>query len=522
MKNKICILWIVAFILGGCYKDKGNYNYKEVNNLELITFTPEPTEQTETSLNYRYRQPSLDTLKVTYTPVLTQSGITGEDNLEFQWITSKTINKKTVLDTLRSKELTLKFAPKTKTSYAPLFRVIDHSTDVEYYTKFNMNTVVPFVNSYFVLHGESNKCKLAVIQGVNEINEEPSIIYDVYEEIWGIRRFQEASSLIYFSKDGVDYDAGIIEHIIVVSKDSCWYMHPFDLVVTKRFELMLPNMYPRPKLTYGVGNGTEAAFLVDDNGHLYWAKGLGYFFPVKTNEDTKGYHASKVFLSESDYATVWDEEQKRFMFYNMKRCPWSREESYIHPEDETGVVLTLFDEGIFMENEWLNKRVVWIGQGNNNFSEKGSTVVAVDGKNNYTVYQIALGNSVKVNKIPVPNMKLQANSQLATSFAFQDQIFYSRDECVYLYNMASGEEIFLYDAGGPITKLCFRIAHEYDDGYGSIDANRRLVVVVNKTGGMGEVHDVFLNIAGDIMKTTIHSGFGSIKDIIFSSPGVVR
>ena len=177
MRNRIYILGVVAFMLGGCYEDKGNYDYKKVNDLESITFLPEPTERTETSCNYRYRQPSLDTLRVTYTPVVTQSDVTGEDNLEFQWITSKTVNKKTVLDTLRSKELTLKFAPKKKTSYAPLFKVIDHSTGVEYYTKFNMNTVVPFVNSWFVLHGAQGDRKLGVVEGINAETDELSVVY---------------------------------------------------------------------------------------------------------------------------------------------------------------------------------------------------------------------------------------------------------------------------------------------------------------------------------------------------------
>ena len=57
MKNKIYILGLIAFILAGCYEDKGNYDYKKVNGLESITFTPEP-EITENSYNYKYRQPA--------------------------------------------------------------------------------------------------------------------------------------------------------------------------------------------------------------------------------------------------------------------------------------------------------------------------------------------------------------------------------------------------------------------------------------------------------------------------------
>ena len=57
MRNRIYILGVVAFILGGCYEDKGNYDYKKVNDLESITFITEPTEITETTCIYSYRQP---------------------------------------------------------------------------------------------------------------------------------------------------------------------------------------------------------------------------------------------------------------------------------------------------------------------------------------------------------------------------------------------------------------------------------------------------------------------------------
>ena len=38
MRNRIYILGVVAFLLGGCYEDKGNYDYKKVNDTQLISF----------------------------------------------------------------------------------------------------------------------------------------------------------------------------------------------------------------------------------------------------------------------------------------------------------------------------------------------------------------------------------------------------------------------------------------------------------------------------------------------------
>ena len=167
-----------------------------------------------------------------------------------------------------------------------------------------------------------------------------------------------------------------------------------------------------------------------------------------------------------------------------------------------------------------------MGQGNSDISEEGTIIVGVDGQKNYMIYQLGFrgqgASFIEINKTPAMNMNLDASSQLATSIAFKDQIFYTRNSAVYLYNMASGEEIYLYDAGGPITKLQFRIAARYDSGYGTIDANKRLAVVVNNPDGTGELHELFLTSGGDVDKTLIHTGFGEIQDIVFTNPGLVR
>ena len=526
MIKKIYILGIIAFILAGCYEDKGNYDYKKVNDLVSITFTPEPIIS-KYSYNYEYRQPALDTLKVTYSPVITQSEVDGESNLEYQWITWKTVNDETVYDTVFSKDLLLKYPPKKSTKYEPLFRVIDHSTGVEYYQKFNMKTEVPFINNWFVLHGQPGDRKLAVLEGVNEVSEEPNIIYDVYEDAWGVRRYQDATSLLY-TMDGNDY-SGIYEFVVVIQPDSCSYMHAYDLVVRKGFESMIPNVTPRPRLAYGLSSeipGTSSGIIVDQAGHFYWARGYGWYYSVKTNEETKDYIVDKIFLARSSYVTVWDKVHKQFMYYALSKNPsiWDRPIERPVVKEDNQAALTLFDKGVFKEDEWKNQDVLYMGQGNSDMSEEGVLIVARD-TTNYTVYQIGFngqgGNSfIEVVKTPALKMKLEENSQFATSVAFKDQIFYTRNSAVYLYNLVSGEEIYLYDAGGPITKLQFRMARKYDEGYGTVDANKRLAVVVNNPDGTGELHDVFLDAAGDIERTMIHTGFGPIQDIIFSAPGV--
>lgn len=523
-RNYIYCIGIIAFLLGSCYRDKGNYDYREVNELVSINFTPEPLENSESSASYKYRQPALDTLQVTYTPVVVQSQIIDESNLEFQWIMSRTENKQVYLDTIYSKELTLKYPPKKKTTYSPLFRVIDHQTGVEYYKRLRMSTEVPFTNSWFVLHGAQGDRKLGVVEGINKEDETPSIVYDVYEDMWGVRRFQNAKGLVYFASDG-SFVSGLVENMVVLERDSLTYFHPFDLVVRKTFELMMPVVSPRPRLAYGVGNGYEAALLVDENGHLYWTRGLGWFFSIKTNDATKDYCVEDVFLTWSGYAIIWDKKQKQFMYYSMNANPWSRVDADVHPENTGRAELTLFDEGVFADGEWDNQQVLYMGQGNSDISDEGGVIIAADNKQNYFVYQIGFdgrGSSfIEMTKTPI-KMNIDGDTQFATSIAFMNQIFYTKNGAVYLYNVVSGEEIYLYNAGGTIAKLQFRIARSYDKNYGTLDANRRLAVVVNNANGEGELHELFLSTGGDVEKVLVHTGFGEIQDLKFSAPGAVR
>lgn len=526
MKTNIFLLGMIAFIFGGCYEDKGNYDYKNVNDLVSITFTPEPVIG-EYNYSYKYRQPALDTLKITYSPEITQSVAADESNLEYQWITGKTVKGEVIYDTVFSKELTLKFPPKVGSAYTPLFRVIDHMTGVDYYRQFSMKTEVPFMKSWFVLHGQPGDRKLAVIEGVNEDDTESTITYDIYEDLWGQRRFQNAIKLLFSPQDGSNYFAP--EHTTVLQPDSCSYMQSFELVVTKNFELMMPALSPRPRLAYGINDETGAAtILVDEKGHFYWAKGDGYYFSAKTNEETENYVVDKMFLAKCGYVTVWDKEHKQFMYYNAGENPWIRDDPsgvFIHPEDSGTAILKLFEEGTFADDEWENQQVLYVGQGNSDMSEEGTIVVATNEEENYVVYQIGFygkNSFIEINKTPASKMKLDANSRFATSIAFKDQIFYTRGSAVYLYNMVSGEEIYLYDAGGPIAQLKFRIAQKYDSGYGVKQANNRLAIVVNNPDGSGELHEIFLDVAGDIERTMVHTGFGPIQDIIFTSLGAMR
>lgn len=531
MKNKLYILFsLVVLMLWGCFDDKGNYDYKDVNDVLSLTFTPEPTV-TEYSYDYTYKQPSLDTLVVTYTPSVEQSLVEGEDNLEFQWI----MVNRDKLDTIFSKELVLKFPPKQKTSYNPLFRMIDHSTGVEYYQQFKMMTEVPFLASWFVLHGEMGDRRLGVVEGINDEGDEPSVTLDAYENIWGARRFQKAIGLVYATTDGT-YKDGVAEyeHLTVIQEDSLTYMYSFSLLPSKSVQNMLASVARGSKFLYGVSDEVGAGtVLVSNIGKCFWGRGRGYYFTVKTTTETENYIADKVFITaDNGLVLIWDKEHACFYSLKMPQIPYDVPEN--HPGDdkydsENRLALLTKEDGssLFDEGEWDNQEVIFLGQGNNELSASGAMILGKNG-NTYTVYHLGKtktdkGEAFAVERYPLSkDLALDQDSQIATSVIYPDQFFFTRGgSALYLYNVVSGEEKLLYDAGGRITQMKFRVAREYGnaDFLGVIDPNNRLALVVDNGDGTGELHEVYLNIAADVEETHVYEGFGTIQDIAFANIG---
>ena len=520
MKKIIYILGIVTLFLAGCYDDKGNYDYKEVNDL-TIAFTPEATSEGEDySYSYQYRQPPLDSLKVTYIPVISQTTKDAVDNLEFLWTVSRTVDGKKVIDSVYMKELLLKYPPRKASLYEVVFKVKDVSTQIEYYRQLNMKTVVPFVRSWFVLNGPQGDRRLSVIEDPNE-EETAQITLDVYQDLWGARRFQKAERIMYAPDQSLDYRRGAA--LSVVQPDSVSWLYAFEMLDYKPSRILFPSGFSQ-KFAYGVANNVwRNSVVVDQNGKFYHAGSTGFYYTVKTQPDVENYTVDKMYMSTNGFVTVWDKKNKKFMYYELNQNSCYREDGTIYPSNDDGntALLTLVPNGSLDENEWEKNEVLWVGQGISPASEESGALVI--GKNTatsiYNMYHFEAGKDkdgdggVSIKKVELGSLDVDANSCFATSVAYADQFFYTKESKVYLYNSVSKEAIELYDAGGVIHQMQFRVCSSH---YNVTNENRSIGIVVNKADGTGELHEIFLDEAGDFVKAIVHTGFGTIQDIAYS------
>ena len=112
MKRLIFIVGFVAWFLVGCYDDKGNYDYKDINTIDGLTFMP--------------------------TPITVEEGNTQRD--EYLWTVGYKDGSENVVDSVFTKELELAYPPKKTTRYNVKFRLSDKRTGVDHYRDFTMTT----------------------------------------------------------------------------------------------------------------------------------------------------------------------------------------------------------------------------------------------------------------------------------------------------------------------------------------------------------------------------------------------
>lgn len=508
----ICCLG-VTLLLGGCYEDKGNYDYKEINEMSL-TFSP--ASEGSKADAYIFSLPQKDSLFFELSAQVTQTNFDNDRNLEYRWV----IPGEDTADTVYSKSYTFKFPPKKPKSYTNvLFSIKDKTNDVEFYQKLLVKTITPFLRSWMILHGRKGDRRIGVLEYEADRMQLSRKITDVYEELKGIRRFQNADIIKYSSMYERDVTKG--DRLYVLEQDSCTWIYPFSCDVKGNAQNMMPNGF-RSKFARCVCTTPGIHFAITDtDGKLYHGS-YGHFYRTIMSDDVKEYYADQVYVAGGRCMTIWDDHHKQFFYYDAGTNYYPYDGSK-GDENSFSARITRFPE---IENLDLSKlEMMWMGHGLTENSNSGASVVMKNSEDGtYTLLHIGYGKSEKdeskeyvgVEIVNLNNPDFNVNSVFSSTYAYQNQLFYTLGSEVYLYNVASGESDFLYSVGTgkKITKMAFRT--ENRSSFRPENFEKMLGIVVETADGKGEFHEVFLNEASDVIGTAAHTGFGPIVDFCFS------
>lgn len=510
MKRLLILLSFCGMLLS-CYKDKGNYDIKDINDFSISIFPQSPNVENLYTVN----QPAQDTASYEFRADVTQSAHLDGANLEYTWYRSFSVDGKTVVDTLHTANIMLKFPPLKKSGYSMTCKVTDRTTDISYYKYMTVKTKVPYVNSWIFLHGEDGDRRLGALEFDESGNTQWSD--DIYMGLLGKRRFQSFSVLMY---SPLSSNWSKPERLFVASKDSCVTLHPFDLSLVSPLNTMMPAGVGNPKVAFTMSSDAQLyTSFVDINGKFFNGKFGGFFYYTPFEVGLENYKVDKGYISYNGNATLWDNTAKRLMYYQSGMNYYGRD----GVRNDAGITEKLKEvpEVVLSKSELANKTVLWLGRGTASTDEDESAMlVAKDGSGYCYLYYVSYteddsgsGSVVQVRKVLLGKRDFNENTKFASSNAYNDQLFYTKGEDLFLLNINSGTESLVHAAGGVIKNMKFRL-HNYH--YLGIEDAKVLGIAVSK-GNRMEFHEITMTSAGDVRKAIIIAdGIKEISDFIFT------
>lgn len=158
MKTKLILIIISIFTATSCMKEKGNYDYSDLNEITIDTLNMRTLSQ-------------FDSLKLT--PVISQSKFDTEENLDFLWYWYRTDVDERIIDTLSTERNLKYYAGDEPGKYGLRLKVTDRRTGL--YARLPIDIVISGGNSgLLVLSSINNKANLTIV------NEAKDLFQDAY------------------------------------------------------------------------------------------------------------------------------------------------------------------------------------------------------------------------------------------------------------------------------------------------------------------------------------------------------
>ena len=488
---------LLTLALGSCYKDKGNYGYKDVNDFE-VTVTPAPADK-ETNI-YLVNQPGATTETFLLTAEGKQTLNNSEENLEYIWYRTLNVeDKKVSSDTITGKENLMELPATKKSKWQVLLVVRDKSLDIEHYSNITVKTKVPFTNSWLFVHGAAGERKIGCLSW--DVAGKAEITPDI-QDAMGRPGYPNMTGITYSAGGAQDYS--LMERLFITSSpDSITYIFPFDCKKMGDYrEMNVPaNVHVREVITPNV-NSTFYVAMISTEGKYYYSTSWGTpMFEQPQGDVSSDYSIDLAYMDSRGDVTLWDDTHKRLMnciggtigymgtvdanALAGKKALWLGRDAKTSAGDREPCLF-------IAKNEHNNKCYLY----HISYDDKGDKMAKGDDSKGDGGEGFAYGN---VTCDSTHTWGFDESTLFAVSDYYQDQFFFTKDNVVYRGIMASGESIELYELEGTIKKIAFRYANQ--SVIVDFNANQHiLALVVTNTEGHDEIHEIHLNNGGDVEK----------------------
>lgn len=481
MKQKYTklIAAILVAVFFSCSKDKGNYEYHEVNRVVV---------KTKDSV---FSVQQLQSLKIVTT--LEQTTAAGGGPYTYEWHiypkvptaslsgVDKGEEKPVLLSTTKDLDANITLPPN---DYFLRFTVTDQTSGIKTFKIYSVTVNGAFYEGWLVLSNKDQKAVLSFIRKDNQVFKDP---------------VKEINNLDLSGK-GLAVYSGVItmmSDVYVFTNQDVYRLRANDFVLTATGKNMF-NTPPASTNPYYTINYINTDQYIIDNGNIYATISPYFGAPGKYSETFGGldYKAFPYYFSGSKfYACFYDNKNKRFM-----------QTSY-------------------------NSRTVYVfgtmSGASYDLNNVGKTMIAADRGVQNEFYTIMKDNTGYFYYSFLPNLAVPAGVaqriqdspeiEQATTFAASgtlQQMYYAANNRVYVYDIMANRSRVVYEF--PANTKVKDIEMYKGKGWGKFTDpmfNRRLVVATYN-GTEGEVYYLDLTSTGDVDKNTYSQKFGGFADIV--------
>lgn len=506
MKNILFLATLfIMMVLSACFDDKGNYDYREINELH-ITGLPE-------ELQVKYR--NVDTLRAT--PIIEATADDGSmpDRYSFKWEAVselKTGETQTTSYLLGEEEKLNYFVELPDGEYDVNCLVKDTITRVTWKGTFKLKVTTQLNEGWLVLSDVNGNARLDLI---SMSAKEDMVVRDLLKDapqLKGPKRVEVAYDMMYdqFGKGLRFYLVTETTTTLLNVMDYTWdegndiryemLEYPADFVATNRtasgmgYELLVSDKY----VFGGSSMMGEVLFGVPIN---YLAGDNGNYFNVAPEVGVN--------LSSTAYCpelVLYDTSNKRFVKIvssSMRNCDLISSKETLFP-------WTTGKDFVWMENSRYDGGSVY--------------TILQDTEVSYSRYLYVMKVSGGITQTKF--MKLDGYPEIdkATCFAVHPNnpwVFYAVGNTVYYFDLEGHQAEPIHLDGETITMLKFNLFKtmnsEYDPTCQALQ--RKLIVGSVKSGGelngVVRTYDLPTVIGDDFVESTMHSGFGTPVDVTY-------
>lgn len=510
----ILILWLTCGLIS-CYDDKGNYDYKDIDEL-TITGIPEE------AISALYKA---ENLVISPKVISKFEGEISADNsnYEFAYYYNKSASSdyltSSLLDSSKVKDLNI-LAEIDPGSYLGWFKVKDLRTNIVTSVEFSMNVVTSTTKGWLVLceEGADRKVRMDMIGEIGNRIAISRNVLDFLPESHGAFQLYMESNMVY---------TGSLPYLNIYTEDGSFRVYSYNGNFQKSYGDPRSVEFIRAITDIiAVEDASYSNLVITTDGDVYQRRGTNSVYDVKINVDiplTEPTYkiAPFVGVSWSQNAfngVLYDQTNKEFKYFLAYAYNVANGEKYLFDPQEPEPEAKYFD--------WkTGKDMVYMSG-----TAQGNRVFALlkDASGQYSIYGITTGQyNASVTQYFARNNIDAPGLASATCFAFHPTLpflFYNSGNAVYLYDMStqSAQRVLTLGAGEEVSMLKFnklKDSYKYDEAVSQMQY-RLAVGSTDPTAEVGSegvlrFYDVpeFADVLTQYGET--YTGFGVIKDIAY-------